>query len=809
MLMIFNSNLYCIFDFLKNSYGMEIFFILIVIFLLLLLYSLITKVLKTVKKLEETIGRLESQLNSVSSIQKEQTTVLREENLFQRIEEPVVEAEVPETPAVTIPDVSFKPENPVDEQLLSPPEEVYFHIEQPEPSAEERPVSPSRKKSKKSDWESLIGVNLLSKIGIATLVLGIAYFVKYAIDRDWINETGRVAIGILCGGAIIAIAHKLKNKYRTFSSILVGGGIAVLYITVTLAFREYELFSQTAAFILLILITVLSVFLSVFYDRKELALFSLLGGFASPLLVSTGTGNYIVLFSYILILNTGMLVLAFRKQWRLVSLLSYLFTQAFYWSWLILSYKEKDFLGATVFIFAFFTQYYLLALIDHFKQRQTISKFQVFVILSNNLSFFVACLFIWDDFRIDVSGIITVLTAVLNAVPMYLLFKERSVDKRLLYLIIGIVLSFVSLAVPIQLSGCAITMFWAAETVLLLWLWQKSGIRVFRLGFILLECCVLVALMMDWYQFYLDYPYYEHLPILMNKPFITGAVITASVFINARLLRNERVKLLVPEFRIDAIVLMKGIGILLTFFTVFWELRYQIEYYYDSISFHYLIYGLYYFTFAAVIVCIRRNKPYMQKVLYTGAAVSVILYLTFYIRCIVEVRNDTLIQEILNWSYLSVHFASLPAIAFLLIYLLNKRVIFSRSMYPYVYWFIAVAVVFILSMETDNLIIIFGWDYAVPKELLRFSHTVAYPIVWGIISFIFMALGMKRKIRELRIISLALFVLIIAKLYLYDVWKMEQTGRIISFVFLGIVLLSVSFLYQKLKVLLQKKENED
>lgn len=153
------------------------------------------------------------------------------------------------------------------------------------------------------DIEKFIGENLINKIGIAILVLGVAFFVKYAIDKNWINEVGRVAIGLFCGVSLIALAHYLRKNYRSFSSVLAGGGIAIFYFTIAFAFHQYHLLSQTAAFVIMVVITSFTITLSVLYDRPELAVIASVGGFITPFLVSTGDGNYIVLFTYLIILN--------------------------------------------------------------------------------------------------------------------------------------------------------------------------------------------------------------------------------------------------------------------------------------------------------------------------------------------------------------------------------------------------------------------------------------------------------------------------------------------------------------------------
>jgi uncharacterized membrane protein len=86
-------------------------------------------------------------------------------------------------------------------------------------------------------------------------------------------------------------------------------------------------------------------------------------------------------------------------------------------------------------------------------------------------------------------------------------------------------------------------------------------------------------------------------------------------------------------------------------------------------------------------------------------------------------------------------------------------------------------------------------------------HTFGYPILWGVIAMVLMIWGLNRKETLLRKISLVFFAFIIVKFYAYDVWKMSQSGRIISFVLLGVILLLVSFLQQKIRTLV-KSDNE-
>ncbi|WP_322971670.1 DUF2339 domain-containing protein [Faecalibacter sp. LW9] len=172
--------------------------------------------------------------------------------------------------------------------------------------------------------------NFLTIVGIITLVLGIGYFVKYAIDQNWINETLRVVIGIGIGFLIIGTGHYLQKKYSVFSSIVVGGGVSVLYFTLTIAFREYHMFTQQLTFVLLAFVTLLSIILSYIYNQQTLVIFSILGGFAAPLMVSTGESNYIFLFTYLGILNLGTLFIAWKKDWIVIRFIAFILTALFF-----------------------------------------------------------------------------------------------------------------------------------------------------------------------------------------------------------------------------------------------------------------------------------------------------------------------------------------------------------------------------------------------------------------------------------------------------------------------------------------------
>ena len=760
---------------------------LVVIILLIFIGAIIILPIIIIAKINSLKNELRYIISKINLIERGLQPANKEENVFARsevqspVQEEVVAAEIADTH-----ETIEMPETPPDSDITLPPV--------------------AEKKDDRNVFEKILGTNWLSKAGIVTLVLGIGFFVKYAIDQNWINEIARVGIGILTGAIIIGIAHKLKAQYHVFSSILVGGGISVFYITITLAFRQYALFGQTLAFVLLILITVFSVILSLLYDRKELAVFSLLGGFASPLMVSTGIGNYIVLFSYIFILNTGMLIVSYIKKWRILGIISFVLTLSFFWVWTLTSFNNR-FFSVALFISLFFIQFYLLALFDHYKSERKISVYQVFLILANNLSAFFAYLYVFNSYSYDnIRGLITISLAVINAMVLVIFYRNSRIDRNMIYLIIAIVLSFVSLAIPIQLKGNAITLFWAAESVVVLWLWQKSRIRVFYAGFMLISLLVLISYIMDITNLY---SLNNTMPLILNRLFITGIFVIAAFVINRLLLKRESTEadFNTPFFRIFTFII-----ILLAYIVPFLEIDIQLAHYagldlYATLDLKNITLATYTTVYIAVLGFIYRKKISTKTYIFGLLFFAVFLYATYYVYLVTELRYSVfyLLDEIHPAGYFIIHLFSLPAIA-CIIYLVAKN---SIKKSEWLSWLLTALVVVILSVEMDNIVIWMLGNRDNYYWVLHDVHTFGYPILWGVIAMILMIWGLNRKEALLRKISLAFFALIIVKFYAYDVWKMSQSGRIISFVALGVILLLVSFLQQKIRTLVKSDDETE
>lgn len=815
------------------------------IFLLLVLLGLFFYILRTLNqrfdKIENDIFALHRKLELQKPIEK-------------FIEKPVekpVEKIVP--PIIPIIKEEIKPvipepipvEKPVQEKTESPvfSMDTNSNPKPIPPKTEPKPVIILEPKKtfwekfteKNPDLEKFIGENLINKIGILILVLGISYFVKYAIDKDWINEPARVGIGMLSGALVMGIAHKLRKNYAAFSSVIVAGAIAIFYFTIGIAFHDYHLFSQSVAFGLMVAITAFSALISLSYNRIELAVLSLIGGFAVPFMVSTGEGNYVVLFTYIIILNIGILALAYHKKWNLVNVLAYLFTIILYGGWLIkeTGSVKPNYLGGLLFAFAFYFIFILMNIINNIRTKGEFSNTQLTILASNTFLFYGAGMAILSNYHPEFKGLFTTSIAVLNLIYAWFLYKKFGLDKKAVYLLIGLTLTFITLAVPIQFEGNYITLFWAAEAVLLLWLSQKSKITSYRFGSVIVHFLMLVSLILDWDKYYKGE---DVLNIAVNPIFTTGLFAILSLFSIFYLLKEETEGISLYGYTFNPKAYRKytfGLGIVLSYFVGLFEVVYQSNNHIANAYSAQAVQIIYHLSFFAALssYLVKKKTDSNYKGVTVIAVVNILLYTFWFSNFTFNEHQEILRNGTGQPIAFYLHYISLVLTVYLgyQLYLSNKEKLVYNISKKKITWIIAFLIVYISSSEvlihglhmlnspiTDHDIETshFYADYknnmlyireSISAEKIELTETkiikTSLPVLWGILAFVFLIIGIKKQTKTIRIIALSLLGLTIVKLFVYDISNISETGKIISFILLGILILIISFVYQKIKVL--------
>ena len=196
------------------------------------------------------------------------------------------------------------------------------------------PLSNSGTTRGDTDLEKKIGQYWLNRIGIVAMLIGVSYFLKYAFDNNWVGPGGRIAIGLLVGIGLVLWSERFRNRgYAAFSYSLKAVGIGTLYLSLWGAFQIYHLIPAAAAFLAMAIVTAATIALALSQDAELLASFALVGGFSTPVLLSTGQNHEAVLFSYVALLDLAILTTAIFKPWRRLLWGSFAGTIILYLGW--------------------------------------------------------------------------------------------------------------------------------------------------------------------------------------------------------------------------------------------------------------------------------------------------------------------------------------------------------------------------------------------------------------------------------------------------------------------------------------------
>jgi uncharacterized membrane protein len=202
--------------------------------------------------------------------------------------------------------------------------------------------------------ETRIGSQWFLYIGMAAIVFSVGYFVKYAFDNSWINETTRVVLGVLFGlGAIAAGLRFTRRGYELYGQVVAGGGFVALYVSVWAALNLYGLVSRPAAFVLMVIITAGAALAADGLRSQVLALIAVLGGFLTPALVGGRDDAQVVLLTYVAVLTAGTMLLSTRRGWGWLNRVSYGLTLLTFLGWASVHYTAATYPTTQVFLLLF------------------------------------------------------------------------------------------------------------------------------------------------------------------------------------------------------------------------------------------------------------------------------------------------------------------------------------------------------------------------------------------------------------------------------------------------------------------------
>ncbi len=210
-------------------------------------------------------------------------------------------------------------------------------------------------KAQSKTLETRIGSQLFNRIGIIALLIGMAWFLKFAIDNQWIGPLSRVLIGLVSGVGIIGWSESFRrNNYRAFSYSMKALGTGILYLSLWAAYTVFHLVPGAVALLAMVLVTASNAILCWMQNSEVLAFYAAIGGFITPLLLSNGQNHALELFSYLLLLDLASIVLIALRPWSRLLLAAFVGTSFYAIAWYVSYYSDRQFALAAFFLVAFF-----------------------------------------------------------------------------------------------------------------------------------------------------------------------------------------------------------------------------------------------------------------------------------------------------------------------------------------------------------------------------------------------------------------------------------------------------------------------
>jgi uncharacterized membrane protein len=585
--------------------------------------------------------------------------------------------------------------------------------------------------------ETRVGLTWINRIGTVTVILAAAFFFKYAVDNQWIGEAGRVVLGVLAGFAMLGFGEwTWRRGHRIYAQGITATGIAILYLSFWAAFQVYHLVPQGFAFALMVATTAMAAALAIHYGALAISVLALIGGFLTPVLLSTNVDRPWALFSYLLLLDVGAMAVARAQRWRALNWLAMAGTAILYASWFQDRFNAEKQTVATVFALA----YYALFALAESDLALSVSQF-----LAN-----LAILAIWTAPSPTSLWLALALAAAGLAMAEWRAWPFAQV------VVFGM---WWAVASPHdQRPGETFAAFTIGFLLFVGWAAWRLLIKRFETrtqDFAIVAVNGAAYFGLSYYL--LDPKYHAYMGLF------AAALAALHLALGLRLWNSQ------PEDRRDARPVLLLVGVALAFLT----LAAPIQFSGYSITMAWAVE-------AAALTWIGRRTG-ARRMVYVALAVFLLTLGRLY--------------GVDSWIHVDSLLANGRFLTFLTAVValwLSARWIGTgaEALGPYVAGHFVL--LWALALET------LGWaERSTPAANLASVETVSLSILMAAYAAVLVMLGVLTRAGINRMLGLGLLAVVIAKLYLYDVWQLEKVYRIVAFSFLGVVLLATSYLYSR------------
>jgi uncharacterized membrane protein len=666
----------------------------------------------------------------------------------------------------------------------------------PAPRPPARPAPPSRppraprpQTALTPGWEAEIALKWMGRVGVLALVVAALYFFQYAIHNRLIGPTGQVAIGILAGLLLLVAGDAtLRKKRRGLGEALLGGGLALLYVCDFAAYGYYHppLLTYTAAMGFLLVTTLLGIGISLKANAQSTAALAGIGAFLTPVFLrQTGGGGsdlhtLVQLFTYLTVLDLGLLALAYTKQWRFLQVLGFVGSWCLLWGFLD-GVTDKVVRYYTIIPAAvFFLIFLLVPVVRNLRLRRATRPEELGLVLVNPAFFFPTLAALAALYYPDYLGLLALAVAVVYLVLGQIAWTRNPNDKLLSLSWLSLGLALVTVAVPLQFKGEWIMLSWGVEGALLVWIGLRVSSQTVRLLGLMLQLVVFIWLM----------TLYDTGSVTLTKaawPFLNrlflsylGGVATIALslllYLTAKLDRSETNPVRSLLSVVLSVLLLAGVTCELS-----------------RIGDPTQVLLAWWAVASAVIVWVgHRSRSYPLRLvgLVAQATVSVWVLILYG-----QVHNQTWLAgftPIYNELFAACLLALLSLGFSLRLYRRSPANLPDRpAMLAALPVLLALLGLWVLTADMSRGLASLSRDVPSLTGLRGFGIS----LVWCLYAAGLVSWGIIRRQAPIRLMGVLLFALAVLKVFVVDSSELEKVWRILSFVCLGVILIAISYLY--------------
>ncbi len=658
---------------------------------------------------------------------------------------------------------------------------------------------------RKDQLENLIGSNIINKIGILVTVVGVFIGAKYAIEIELISATTRIILGYSVAAVLCLLAYRLKAKYIDYSAVLMSGAIAIIYFITYIAHSFYHLFPQPIAFGLMLFTTVFVVSMSIWYNRKIIALLGQVGAYAIPFLLSTGNENLPLLYGYLSIINIGLLFLSFKRDWKLI------YQVAFGFSWLIflVSFLNAKNLAAgfsanIIFLLINFIIFYTAFLVNKIIKKELYALSEISILLINAIAFFLLGYYLINN-AFDNEHFLTLFT--LGNALIHLVIGERIrwlklADETVTLFILGLGLTFFTVSIPIHFKGNTITVLWAVEAVFLFYTGIAKKREAYQILSIALLLLTLGSLLIDWKQ---DYAADSTISIA-TQPFLNANFLSSLfVCICFGVIGSLSIKYPQEKQGLVKSVLTAAVPlafIVLTYLNFLQEIDlawriYQINHASESLNSFKLL-SLQGFSIGYLSVWLWLNWQFFKEK-HLATILAIVGLYALFIALIgglteIGILRDLYIQNksINIVSMLGIRYGYFLLIAALVLGVTSNLKTFlpSANITKLIALVFNTTLLVLLCNEIIHWMDIGGYSN---------QYKLGLSIIFAVYALALVITGISKKLKHIRMGGIILFGITLCKVLFYDLSSLSTISKTIVLIVLGVIMLIASFLYNKFK----------